>query len=221
SLTRSASWRFWVCSSRSRAKAFSRAKPDAKFHILVIGDSTAVGTGAEDPSLSIAGRLGADFPEAEIVNLGVNGARTKELLPRLAALKGRRFELILIQVGANDIVHGTNLTKLEGDIARVMDAAARLGKRVLLLTSGNVGTAHALPIGTRWFFTRRTRQVRELFMRIAKEKDVRYVDLFREPDKDPFALDPMRYYAADWYHPSGEGYRDWYDHIKAELGSRT
>ena len=46
---------------------------------------------------------------------------------------------------------------------------------------------------------------------------MRYIDLFREHDKDPYYGNPEYYYAADLFHPSTAGYADWYSIIGPAL----
>ena len=84
----------------------------------------------------------------------------------------------------------------------------------MLLHCGDFGTARLLPVGTRWLISRRTKQLREIYIRLALRYDATYVDLLRPPASDPFALDPKTYYAGDQFHPSSAGYADWYEHIK-------
>jgi len=198
-------------------RPFSQQPPPATLRILVIGDSTVVGTGAEDAAHSVAGYLGADYPNAEIVNLGVNGTRTHELIARFTAIQDQHFDLILIHTGGNDIVHFTPTDTLGTDLATVLDLATHISDKVVLLSCGDVGTGLLFPYGTRWIFTKRTKEVRSIFMKITAEKGVHYVDLFRAPADDPFAQDPDLYYGDDYFHPSGAGYRDWYDHVKKVL----
>lgn len=201
----------------AEAIPFTREKPDAKIRILIIGDSTVVGTGSADSKLTVAGYLAADYPDAEIVNKGVNGTRTHALIERFSTLQSEHFDLVLIHTGGNDIVNFTSYEDLQKDLPQVLDLANKIGDKVVLLTSGDVGTGLLFPYGTRWIFTVRTKKVREMFMAITKEKNVHYVDLFRAPKDDPFAIDPDLYYGLDYFHPSAAGYRDWYDHVKVIL----
>jgi len=80
---------------------------------VVLGDSTALGLGADHPLEGYAGQTQARLARRtgrpwRIINLGVSGAQTadvmREQLPRLAAL---RFtpDLVTCGVGANDILH--------------------------------------------------------------------------------------------------------------------
>ena len=184
--------------------------------ILVIGDSTVVGTGASSAEQSIAGLVGKTFPEATIVNQGVNGAKVNDLIDRLEELDDH-FDLVMVHIGGNDILRFTDYGQLGLGIDKVLDLAKEKGDKVTLTTTGNMGTARLLPFGTRWIFEKRTRKVREIFKPMAEKKGVFYVDLFREKPVDPFAQDPGKYYAADSFHPSDEGYADWYTIIEPRV----
>jgi lysophospholipase L1-like esterase len=199
------------------AVPYEQAPTEAAERVLFIGDSSAVGTGASDPTLTTAGRYGAEHPQAEVLNLGVNGSKTHELIPRLDALEGESFDLIVIQIGGNDIVRLTPTDEHEESLRGVLERAQGLTDTIVLLHSGNVGTSPFFPFGTRWIWTRKTRAVRDMYLRVAPEYGARYVDLFAEKGEDRFALDPDRFYAPDNFHPSEEGYRVWYEEIENVL----
>lgn len=186
-------------------------------HILTIGDSSVVGTGASKPEESVAGYLGAKYPTADITNIGVNGAKTMEIAPRLAGLNNKKFDLVLIHAGGNDIVRFTKLPEVEQSLQAIFQEAVKLSDNVIILHGGDVGTARLFPAGTRWIFSRRTFQVRDIFLRRTKEFGIHYIDLWRKDNNDPFFSDPERFYAADWFHPSSDGYKDWFDHIEPVL----
>jgi lysophospholipase L1-like esterase len=201
----------------NKAVAYEQLPEDAKIKILTIGDSSVVGTGASGPKNSIAGLLGKDYPNAEIINLGVNGSKVKELISRFKKLKGQKFDLVLVHIGGNDIVRRTDLEDFKKDLSTVFDLAKNNSENVISFHGGNVGTAGLFPFGTRWIFSYRTYQIRNIYMELAKEKGVRYLDLWRNKENDPFALDMRAYYARDLFHPSDEGYQDWYSFVKIEL----
>src|SRR5665213_3447970 len=50
----------------AQAVPYEQHPPNPAMYILVMGDSTAVGTGAATNTESIAGRLGARYPQADI-----------------------------------------------------------------------------------------------------------------------------------------------------------
>lgn len=182
--------------------------------ILIIGDSTAYGTGASSPERSLAGLLGKRYPDTSILNEGVNGMRIHELKEALEELQNESFRLIQIHIGGNDIVHGTDVAVYKKDLSDVLQIANTMSSHIVLVTCGNVGTAPLLPFLSRWYFEKRTRMIREQSIEVAKQFHVDYVDLFHEKDEDPFAQDPKKYYAKDFFHPSDDGYAFWFESIR-------
>jgi lysophospholipase L1-like esterase len=180
---------------------------------LVVGDSTGVGVGADDPKHSLAGRLGASFPNASIINRAVSGAKVVDVGLQFDSVRGQQFDLVYIQIGGNDIVRFTNFGDIERGLETLIEKAKAYGSQVVVATSGNIGTAQIFPRGTRWLIRIRTQQVREVFMLSVPEETVHYVDLYKAERIDPFAADPKKYYAADSFHPSADGYAVWYETI--------
>ena len=194
---------------------FERAIETPKLRLLIIGDSSGVGVGATDPNQSIAGRIASDFPEAEITNLAVSGSKVQDALEQLDQLTTEdQYDLIVLQIGGNDIVRFTKLADLERDLATLLELAKQHSDKVVQLTSGNVGTSQLLPFGTRWLFTIRTKQVRRIFLRVNAQAGSNYVDLYRIRAIDPYVADPVKYYSADFFHPSGAGYGVWYERVQ-------
>ncbi len=199
---------------------FAATPPHAEKQILIVGDSSGVGVGSATPAGSIAGRIGNDFPNAQITNLSVSGSKTGELLSTLQNLSvNQNYDLMVIQIGGNDIVRVTQLDDLKHQLTEVLEIAKQHANQVVLLTCGNVGTSQLLPFGTRWYFTLRTKQVRRLFMAVTSEAGVHYVDLYRKRADDPWAHDPKKYYAPDMFHPSADGYGDWYSFVRPVIFS--
>lgn len=131
--------------------------------------------------------------------------------------KGIRYEYVIVQIGGNDIVRFSNTKKLRTDIEYVLKEARRISDKVYLMTSGNVGDAPMLPRPFAFLWERQTLIVRDIFKDVAISSGVTYVDLFMKGDKDPFAEDPSRYYAKDFFHLSGEGYGLWYTELEKVL----
>lgn len=198
------------------SRPFERKNPSATHRILVVGDSTGVGTGASKPEESVAGRIAAEFPFVEVVNLARNGATAKDALVQLESVQSEPFDIVLVQVGGNDILGFTDLEELRGTTLQVLAKARERGKAVLFMSTGNVGLAPAFFPPISWLYTARTRQARAVFMDAAKTSGVQYVDLFREKGDELFLGDPDRYYTPDYLHPGSEGYRVWYEELKKQ-----
>lgn len=75
-------------------------------HLVTLGDSLAQGTGDERHE-GIARRIRQYLPDADTVNLGVNGAKTADVLARLNEKRVRdalgRADVVVLSIGANDL----------------------------------------------------------------------------------------------------------------------
>ncbi|MFO1303639.1 MAG: GDSL-type esterase/lipase family protein [Burkholderiales bacterium] len=189
------------------AIAFQR--PGATPHapaVLVVGDSTGVGTGAARPEDSIAGRLAARFPNVTIVNRSANGARTLDVLTQLAAEGPGRYDMVLVHAGGNDVIRRTPLRALAPQVDVLMGAARRLSPNVIVTSLPNLGLVPMLFRPLSWWASRRSRQVTMLYEAAARRHGAYYADFFFERGTCPFAKDPARFYARDGLHPSGDLY---------------
>ena len=82
------------------------------------------------------------------------------------------------------------------------------------MSSGNVGTSAAFTGTPRAdVYDKLSRQMRELFISLAAESSVTYIDLFQETDEDVFLSEPKKYLAVDGLHPTSAGYALWYETV--------
>ena len=70
-----------------------------KHPILVLGDSTGVGVGAELPKDSVAGRLYEKTNSEYLENYSVSGALVEDLDSQINKIEKEKYSTILIQVG--------------------------------------------------------------------------------------------------------------------------
>ncbi len=207
--------------SNSRAvretRPYQQNPSQPKSKILVIGDSTAVGVGSTDPKLTIAGRLGMDFPNAEIKNLGVSGLRIDGLVKQFDPKLIGHYDLIIIQIGANDIIHLTPLIKVKPDLNQLLTAAKTVSNQIVILHSGNVGLAPFFPSCLEFIWRQRSLEMRALYQQTVEQYGAVYVDLFTERQEDIFLKDIQKYYSPDLLHPSSEGYGIWYTKIRQSM----
>ncbi|MHB0865733.1 MAG: SGNH/GDSL hydrolase family protein [Minisyncoccota bacterium] len=205
-----------------KLKSYSVLHPDGQ-RILIIGDSTAYGTGALSPEDTLSGRLAHDFPRTEILNNAVNGSLTKDALRQLREVGSKKFDMIIISTGGNDIWHFTGLSSLERDLRQLLkEAVAQSDHRVILLFYANLGHAPIFPSGIRWLLGRRTERVHQIFSVAAASFEVPLIELYTSKNvnnftPNPFLEDPKKYYAKDRMHPSSEGYRLWYNRMWGEM----
>jgi len=207
-------------STRGAKERLERHIQVPKKKILILGDSTAVGTGARDKKASLAGRFAHDFPESDIVNRGINGAITRDVIKQLDNVENETFDLVVISVGGNDIWHFSRLGKLRRDLEQILKKAKQMSnQRVILLLYNNIGDAPAFSFLTRGLLRRRGKKVHEVFQQASTEEGVPCIELFATKKENPF-MDPHKQktlFAADGIHPSGEGYRYWYNRMWSEM----
>ncbi len=210
-----AAWRLHESAGLLRqSEPLSRPLPQPSARLLIVGDSTAVGTGAGSPQASIAGLLAQAFPRLSIENRGRDGAKFNELLEQLDGVE--RFDMVLVMAGGNDVIQFRGLEALRDDIDRVTQRARQRADLVMLMPSGNVGNAPFFSVPFTWLMTWRSRQLHTFVREAASRHGATVVNLFHERDDDPFVRHP-ELNASDGLHPSDAGYRVWFDALLQQV----
>lgn len=208
-------WRISQSAEMARqSEPHQQRPPGATLRLLVVGDSTAVGTGATSPSGSVAGLLGAQQPRWWIENRGRDGARFADVRDQLAA-NAERFDIVLVQAGGNDVIRLSNAESLRRSIDAVASLARERAPLVLLMPSGNVGNAPFFFPPMNWWMTHRSRELHAMVREAAVRRGAVYVNLFKERRDDPFVKDKALN-ARDGLHPSDAGYRAWHAELLAQ-----
>ena len=202
----------------SDAVPYERIMSDAKMKILVLGDSTAVGTGTANNIGSTAGRLASVYPDASITNRAVNGLKLEGLLKLLAKSdENEHFDIILVQIGANDVIRMTAMDYIEKRAQLVIEKLKKKTDRLIILHSGNIGDALIWPVYMRPIIKSRSYEIREVYKKLASDLGVHYVDLIDAPSDKLLRDFPTTYYSADFLHLNEAGYGLWFDEIKKAL----
>lgn len=188
--------------------------------LLVVGDSTAVGTGASSPLSSVAGLIGRDHPGLSVTNRARDGARLADIAEQLTGAE--RFDVVLVLGGGNDVIRLTRHDGLRDGLRRTLAAAGHMAPVVIYMPSGNVGNAPFFFSPVSWLMTRRSLDLHAIARTETAQSGAIYVNVFAERQADPFAQNPQRFHAADGLHPSDAGYVLWYEALnrQAKLGER-
>jgi lysophospholipase L1-like esterase len=188
---------------------------------LWIGDSTAYGVGVDDAHDGVASRIARERGE-RVVMLAVSGATLSDLgrdqLPLVAAARADR---VYISVGANDVTHLTGRESFAKGFRRLLDELPGDADLVVLGVPDMGGPPRLLqPL--RGLAGLRGRQldgiVRDAVAdaRARRSGSITYVDIAGRTGP-PFRRDHARYFAADGYHPSAEGYGLWAEAVLATV----
>lgn len=200
-----------------RSKPFTAAPEHSERRILVVGDSTGLGTGADSPQESVAGRIGTAHPHWLIDNFAENGAKYADVAEQLEGAH-KRYDLVLVIAGGNDVMRLTPADRLRENITRVVRLAQGRAPTVVLMPMGNVGHAPFFFAPVSWLMSHRSKELHAMVQQIASESGARYVRLLQPAEIDPFALQPKKMHAADGLHPSSQGYAQWFEELQAQGG---
>lgn len=189
-----------------------------KKQILILGDSTAVGTGADSIQDSIAGRLMYDFPDAQITNLGKNGGLIRDVSQQIKQVAGQKFDLIIISAGGNDVVSLTRKKTIYSNLGFILKEALLMSNgRVFFLLYNNIGDAPIFPGFVRYFLKRRCHNIQYHIEKITNTMRVSLIEVFSNEKDNPFIKHPETFFAKDGIHPSSLGYKLWYHRMWLEL----
>jgi lysophospholipase L1-like esterase len=207
--------RAWL---RQAPPPFERCGPAAQRRILLVGDSTGAGVGCERADDSIAAALARDFPQASVENRCAVGARVADVLETVRALPaGRRWDLVLVFAGGNDVLRFTRTAALCRQARALLRELARRSDHVVWAGMANVGLAPLFLPPWSWLLSRRTRRVSRLLAGCAADGGVEFVDFYRERGADLFSVQPQRYYARDRVHPSAAAYAWCYARMRSSI----
>jgi lysophospholipase L1-like esterase len=193
-----------------RSEPLQHTPNDATLSLLIVGDSTAVGTGATSGKSSLAGLIAQQYPRLLIENRASDGAKFADVVRQLDGEE--RFDIVLVQAGGNDVIRLGDLSSSQADIERVAALARKRADIVVLMPAGNVGNAPFFFAPVSWLMTQRSRELHRYVQDSAAKTGAAYVSLFHERLDDPFVKD-RSLNAMDGLHPSDAGYRVWFGEL--------
>jgi lysophospholipase L1-like esterase len=192
---------------------------------VALGDSTVEGIGASRPSANYVSRLHtrlrAVYPRAGVVNLGVGGATSADVVDsQLERAVLLRPQLVTLSIGPNDVTGRVPVQEYERNVDRIFRRLSEETRAVVV--------ANLLPdlAATPRFRGREaaprvgglTVRFNEALARAARPYGVEVVDLY-EPSRAELPVRP-ELVAADGYHPSDVGYARWAELLWAAVERR-
>ncbi len=201
------------------AVPFEKKADDPSVTLLVLGDSTGVGVGADKAEDTVAGRLAAYLEATYVENHSVIGAKVEDLPSQVSAAALSRYDVVLMMIGGNDVLAFGNAEDAAEQLAEILKTLPPSGK-VVVMTAGNAGGATLFPPFIRPFHTATNQKFHKEFAKVTTAHGGVYVNLYDPFWKDPFLRDPKRYLSRDGLHPSSYGYGLWFDKLRAILEAR-
>jgi lysophospholipase L1-like esterase len=193
--------------ARPATRAATPSAPPVQ--LAVLGDSLAFGSGAGDTSGGFAFRLyraiDAVRPGSEITNAAIGGSTAADVLRlQVARLRGRRFDVVILCVGGNDVVRATPSAAFARTYGRLVTAVRAAAPTAALVAIG-VPDVSISPL-----FADHAAAAQRLSLAddraahdAATAAGARYVDLFSLTRR---ARNTPGFLSADRFHPSDEGH---------------
>lgn len=167
--------------------AFAQAEPV----ILIFGDSLSSGYGlsrGESWVELLQARLQSEAYPHRVVNASISGETTSGGRSRIdSTLKKFRPSVVIIELGGNDGLRGSNVTLMQANLDYMISAAKKTKARVLLLgmqMPPNYGSSY-------------TREFAASFAHVAKKHQISLVPFFLEGIGER-----LDYFLADRIHPN-------------------
>ncbi len=184
----------------------------AAIAITWLGDSTASGVGASSADGALPRQVAAALGRpVDLTVLAVSGATVSDVGDQQVGDVPKDADLVVIDVGCNDVTH---LTKV-GDFRRRYEAVLdRLpdGVPAVVLGLPDMGAPIRLAQPLRLIAGERAGTLDREVLALAQRRGLQYVDVAGRTGP-AFRREPGRYFSADLYHPSDEGYALWSDAV--------
>lgn len=178
--------------------------------IALIGDSVAAGLGAPSARSTIGGLTSEVITQAtgKGVNLSicaVVGARSSDLDAQVSRALVNRPHVAIIVIGANDVTHFVSAKAAAQDLERAVLRLREAGTEVVVGTCPDLGTVRPVAPPLRWMARSASRKLAALQHDAVVRAGGRTVALGSLLGPE-FQARPEILFAADQFHPSGEGY---------------
>lgn len=201
----------------SKAVSYKNESSDLHKTLLVLGDSTAVGVGANQTSESIPALIAEKMQVTYTENYAVSGSVVSSLPSQIEQAKLDHYDIIFIQIGANNIVARDDAKQIGVELEEILWKLKKRGEKIIFTTAGDVGGAPAIPYPIHYYYKNLSLSYHKEFEALAKKLAITYVNLYDDPRNDPFKQNSQEYFAKDGFHPSTLGYAYWFSKIERKL----
>ncbi|CAN5400141.1 arylesterase [soil metagenome] len=107
--------------------------------VLVLGDSLSAGYGvrrAEAYPALLSEKAARNDQPLHVVNAGVSGDTSAGGLRRLPRLLERRVDVLIVELGINDIFRGVSVAQIEANLQKIIDLTRARSPEVWIVIAG-------------------------------------------------------------------------------------
>ncbi|MCU1551609.1 MAG: hypothetical protein JWR36_2169 [Glaciihabitans sp.] len=190
---------------------------DDAIRILVLGDSTAAGVGADTQEDALPGNLARALSsewERGVVwrAIGENGATAEDIVLRfLDEASHESYDVIFLTIGANDALTLRSRGAFRRDFRTILRRLRSVNPKALILVSSLPAffRFEALPNPLRWALYLHSQSLESAARKFARSEP----GVIMSPPPPPYT---PGFFASDLFHPSAQGYSDWVDFALTE-----
>ncbi|GAC1392405.1 MAG: hypothetical protein NVSMB46_08190 [Candidatus Saccharimonadales bacterium] len=186
-------------------KTAQQPRTTGSLNYIALGDSAAQAIGASSPTKGYVGLIADSLQQKtqrpiHITNVSVTGAKIADVihnqLPRLSQLKIDAHTVVTIEIGANDMSrYDKNVFRTSFD-----ELCSKLPPQTIVSDLPYFGGGRANN------HERSAREASDIIQEITAKYNLRLARLHESTKK----YDGINVYAADFFHPSNQGYKNWY-----------
>ena len=188
------------------------AAPGTPVELLMLGDSTAAGLGADHRYQTIGAILATGLAAimgrpVELINEAVIGAESSDLPAQLSRALARmnQPDVAVILIGGNDVTHRIDRRTAVKHLERTVRYLRTLGVPVVVATCPDLGTVEPIPFPLSELVRRWSRELAAAQTVAVVEAGARTVSMgdLLGPE---FEASPAVMFSKDRFHPSAAGY---------------
>ena len=210
------------CARRPGGTPHANVTPGAPVHIVALGDSLALGTGASAPRNAFIFqayvRVRAQHPGSRVDNFAIGGSTAADVLrlqvPRLAHA---RADVVVVCVGGNDVVHRVAAADFARTYAKLVARVRALQPHAAIVCCGvpDVGLSPLFTGADHDAVTSLSRANDAAIRAVARRAGAAFVDLYATTLREHGAVN--RFLSEDRFHPSDAGYAELADAVAPAL----
>lgn len=183
-----------------------------KLRYLVMGDSTGAGQGGDYEkgiAVSTAKYLSQNH-QIDFLNTSISGAKVKDVINDQLE-EGLKFkpDLVLISIGANDVIRLTNIIDLESQLNELISKIieSNCNTKIVLTASPDMGAIPRFAQPLRFIAGLQTQKLNKVFNGIISKYNLTLAPIAKETG--PIFRKDKTLFAVDRFHPNNEGYAVW------------
>ncbi|WEV63348.1 GDSL-type esterase/lipase family protein [Bifidobacterium sp. ESL0732] len=192
-------------------------------NMCAVGDSMVAACGTQDqqegliPDLAqgFAQEFNRDVSWEAHGKLGATMRRVRyRMLPEVLK-NGKKFDILIICAGSNDIMANRTLDEWRADLSAVLDEAKALSEHIVVLSPGQMQHEPSLGKALRRALEREMDEQAAASKEVCAKHHARYVDMIHEN----VHADAPDFFSPDHFHPSAKGYSCMVEGVIAKLGT--